>query len=179
MIYLMMIDSQEDRNKFIIIYEKYCDAMIKYANHILKDVHLSEDVVHESFVKIAKHINKIGDVDTKETKNFIMIITRNTALDEYRKRIKNWENVIFMDEEKYADLLVSKDSVDTEPENELVHIIKNMDSKYSDLFLLKYVNKLSNKEIASVLKISEEAIRQRLSRGRNIIEKQLEGMREQ
>ena len=179
MIYLMMIESQEDKHKFEILYEKYVKLMLKYANEILKDVHLAEDAVHESFVKIARSIDKIGEVDAKETKNFVMVITRHTTFDIYRKRSKNWENVISMDKEENAELLVVESNVDTEPENAVLHIIKNMDKTYSNVFLLKYVNGLDNKEIAKILKVSEEAIRKRLSRGKDIIENALEGMREQ
>lgn len=179
MIYLMMIESQEDKHKFEILYEKYVNLMLKYANEILKDIHLAEDAVHESFVKIARSIEKIGDVDAKETKNFVMVVTRHTTLDVYRKRSKNWENEFSIDKKENEELLVVKSKVDTEPENEVLHIIRNMDKTYSDVFLLKYVNRLGNKEIAKVLKVSEEAIRKRLSRGKDIIENALEGMREQ
>ena len=175
----MMIESQEDKHKFEILYEKYVNLMLKYANEILKDIHLAEDAVHESFVKIARSIEKIGDVDAKETKNFVMVVTRHTTLDVYRKRSKNWENEISIDKKENEELLVVKSNVDTEPENEVLHIIRNMDKTYSDVFLLKYVNGLGNKEIAKVLKVSEEAIRKRLSRGKDIIENALEGMREQ
>ena len=108
-----------------------------------------------------------------------MVVTRHTTFDIYRKRSKNWENVISMDKEENAELLVVKSNVDTEPENAVLHIIKNMDKTYSNVFLLKYVNGLDNKEIAKILKVSEEAIRKRLSRGKDIIENALEGMREQ
>ena len=43
MIYLLMIDSGEDRRKFVILYETYRHFMMKIALDILKDAYLAED----------------------------------------------------------------------------------------------------------------------------------------
>lgn len=180
MIYLMMIDSEEDRNKFEFLYEKYRKLMFAEAKGVLKDDYLAEDIVHDSFVKIAKNICNIGEADTKETKNFIMVITRNTALDAYRKRAKSIKQEISVDENEDSDIFISNEGKDLSDvvctENPVLRIIRELPEKYKEVFLLKYVNGYENKEIADVLNISEEAVRQRISRGRNIIESKLEGV---
>ena len=53
-IYLMMLDTEEEKSKFEKIYFKYRQLMFQVANGILKDECLSEDAVHESFIKIMK-----------------------------------------------------------------------------------------------------------------------------
>lgn len=58
MIYLMMIDAEEDKQKFAILYETYRHLMMKVALNVLKDTFLAEDAVHESFIKIAKNMEK-------------------------------------------------------------------------------------------------------------------------
>ena len=47
MIYLMMIDAEEDKQKFAILYETYRHLMMKVALNVLKDTFLAEDAVHE------------------------------------------------------------------------------------------------------------------------------------
>ena len=42
--------------------------------------------------------------------------------------------------------------------------------------MLKYVNGLANKDIAGLLNISEETVRQRISRGKKMLEEKLEDM---
>ena len=42
MIYLLMIDSGEDRRKFVILYETYRHFMMKIALDILKDAYLAK-----------------------------------------------------------------------------------------------------------------------------------------
>ena len=58
MIYLMMIDAEEDKQKFAILYETYRHLMMKVALNVLKDTFLAEDAVHEAFIKIAKNMGK-------------------------------------------------------------------------------------------------------------------------
>lgn len=180
MIYLMMIDSKEDRSKFEILYEKYRKLMFVEAKGILKDNYLAEDAVHNSFINIAKNMSKVGDVESTETKNFIMIITKNVFLDMYRKRARSLNQEISVDEDEEKDILISSKEMDLcdilSEENSLMNIIRNLPDKYRDVFLLKYVSEYDNKKIAKILNISEEAVRQRISRGRSIIEKKLEGI---
>ena len=51
MIYLMMIDAEEDKQEFAILYETYRHLMMKVALNVLKDTFLAEDAVHEAFIK--------------------------------------------------------------------------------------------------------------------------------
>ena len=64
----MIIDEEDDRRKFVVLYEKYRCLMMTVASSILIDNYLSEDAVHEAFIKVAKNIDKFGDVDSIETK---------------------------------------------------------------------------------------------------------------
>lgn len=180
MIYLMMIDSEEDRSKFEILYKKYRKLMFVEAKGILKDNYLAEDAVHNSFIKIAKNISDIGEAEAKETKNFIMVITRNVSLDMYRKRARSLNQEISVEENEEAEIFITNEEKDlsdvVSEESPLLKIIRNLPTKYRDVFLLKYINEYDNKKIAKILNVSEEVVRQRISRGRNIIEKKLEGI---
>lgn len=176
----MMIDTEEDKSKFEVLYEKYKNLMYAKAKEILKDTYLAEDAVNEAFMKIADNIDKIGEADSKETKNYIMVINKNTALDVYRKRKRDTRlEMPGFDEEKEDAYIINegKDLSDILcTENQVLKVIRELPEKYKEVFLLKYVNNLGNAQIAKSLNISEEAVRQRISRGRNIIEKKLEGI---
>ena len=60
MIILMMVDAPEEKRKFVILYEKYCCLRLKIAVDILNDKQLAEDAVQEAFVRVAKHMENIG-----------------------------------------------------------------------------------------------------------------------
>jgi len=55
-------------------------------------------------------------------------------------------------------------------DNNILNVLKNLPDKYRDVFLLKYSVGLGNKEIARMLGISEENVRQRLVRGKAIVQ---------
>ena len=96
LIYLAMIDNEEDKSKFEQIYNTYKQTMFYAANRILKDEYMSEDAVHLAFLRIINHLDKIVDINSHKTKGFIVIIVENIAIDIYRKRKR--ENNISYDE---------------------------------------------------------------------------------
>lgn len=85
LIYLSMIDSLEGKQKFEVIYIKYRQLMFYVANKILMDAKDSEDVVHDSFLKVIEIIDKIIDPESPQTRALIVTITENKAIDLYRK----------------------------------------------------------------------------------------------
>ena len=61
LIYLQLIETEEDRSKFETIYLSYRDLMYHAAFGILRNVEDAEDAVHHAFVKIAEHMEKVGE----------------------------------------------------------------------------------------------------------------------
>ena len=162
LIYLSMIESGEDKRKFEKLYKEYRQIMFYIANRILRDEYLSEDVVHQSFIRIMKNLDKIGEVESRKTKAFVIVVVENIAIDFYRKRSK--ENRVSFDEvEIYISDVIEEDNL------VLSHIeeaILKLPINYSSVLRLKYSQGYSNKEIADILSISEANVRQRISRGK-------------
>lgn len=72
LLYLSLIETEEDKIKFEDIFNSYKKTMYYVANSILKDEHYSHDAVQNSFLKIIKNIDKIEDVKSNKTKGFIV-----------------------------------------------------------------------------------------------------------
>lgn len=176
LMYLQVIDTPQEKRKFVILYEKYRHLMMKVANDILKDCYWAEDAVHESFIKVAHHMEKIGEPDSVETKRYLIIVTKNTAIDIYRKRSKQMSNEIFVET---LDENIEVSGAGTDVENRVLEILKKLPDKYKDVFLLKYSNYMENYEIAEVLGITEENVRKRISRGKMMIQKALDCLKEE
>ena len=88
LIYLSLLDTQEDISKFELIYNTYKKQMYYTANNILKDNYLAEDAVHNAFLRIIDNLEKIDDVNSHNTKGLIVIIVKNVSIDIYRKNKK-------------------------------------------------------------------------------------------
>ena len=139
--------------------------MMKVALNVLKDTFLAEDAVHESFIKIAKNMEKIREIDATVTKRYLLTITKNATIDIYRKRNHQFQREIYVDELEECNVPVTY--------AEILDILRCLPVKYRDVFLLKYSGNMDNDEIAKVLNITEGTIRQRLSRGKIMIQEAL------
>ena len=140
--------NSENKRKIEKLYEKYNRLMYVVVYNILKNHEDSEDVVIESWEKIIRHLDKIGEIDCQETKSFIVIITERTAIDFYRKRKKRDNTRVLTDEYEMSPYFVTKDKA---LDNiELHQIMENIPKKYSEVLILYYVNGFSGKEIADL-----------------------------
>ena len=88
--------------------------MFYVANRILKDEYLSEDVVHQAFLRIIDNLSKIDKIDCHKTKGFIVVIVENIAIDFYRKRkrensISFDEVEIYIEDVKNSDIFILND----------------------------------------------------------------------
>ncbi len=174
MMILMMIDTPEDKRKFVVLYDKYRHLMRKTALDVLHDPYLAEDATHNAFVSLACNMNKVDESEDIPTKLYLVACARNAAIDLYRKRSSQMKSETMLDE------VVEKDSyaiyMESDLENGVLDILKNLPLKYRDVFMLKYVNHMENREIAEVCGILEGTVRQRLARGKVIIEQKIREM---
>lgn len=162
LIYLSMIETEENKSKFEQIYNKYKQIMFFVANRVLRDEYLSEDAVHQAFIRVIDNLDKIDKIDCHKTKGFIVIIVENIAIDFYRKR-KRENNISFDEVEFYIrDIKTESDFIINDVEEAILKLPIN----YSVVLRLKYSQGYSNKEISKILKISEGNVRRRISRGK-------------
>ena len=73
LIYMSMIETNEDKGLFEGLYLKYRKHMKYIAMQILGDEYLAEDAVHNAFLKIISHLEKFHKIDYQETKNLIVV----------------------------------------------------------------------------------------------------------
>ena len=172
MIILMMVDAPEEKRKFVILYEKYCCLMLQIAMDILNDNQLAEDAVQEAFVRVAKHMENIGQPEETATKRYLITIAKHAAIDIYRKRNRLRSREIYMDELPKGQEPLAY--MAPEEEYGVLDILTNMPPKYRDIFLLKYSAHLENAEIAEICGLREGTVRQRLARGKRLIENELQ-----
>lgn len=147
MLFLLMIDTPEEKRKFVILYEKYRYLMQKVATDVLHDSFLAEDAVHNAFVSVAYNLDKLDEFEDVPTKLYLVACARNAALDLYRKRGSQVKKEILLEEAMEKGGYVTY--IESDLENGILDILKNLPLKYRDVFMLKYVNHMENREIYS------------------------------
>ncbi len=149
--YLSLIDTDEEKSKFEIVYLKHRKVMMLEALKYL-DEKLAEDAVHTAFVKIADNIKKVGDPVDVKTRNFAVIITRNTALDMVRKlgrETELLENLAESEQTHFTDSPLEK-----------------LPKTYRDVLVMHYQYGYSVPEIAKLLGLSRDAVYKRIERAK-------------
>lgn len=170
-LYLTLIDSESDKQRFVLLYEKYQKLMFYVAKKILDDDYMAEDAVQEAFLRIAKNFSKINQIDCPQTRKFVVIITRNTSINLTKQRFD------FDDLNQFDDVELSKedDSLFSYIEHSVIkQCILNLPEQYRDVLYLYHLYGFSFKEISSLLGITTETAKKRAQRARSILRVNLE-----
>lgn len=85
---MSLIDNDDDRAKFEILYSEYRKRMVYIAYSVLRNSEDAEDAVHDTFIKIARNMNSIGDPKSNETLSYVLKATKNTAINLSKKNVK-------------------------------------------------------------------------------------------
>ena len=164
---LDLIDDQEDRNKFDVLMNKYWKDAWYVANRVLNDKHLAEDIVQDTFEIVARKIKTINTDIPRKTKSYITTIAEHLAYDKLEERnntiIFSVEDII---EDNYSiSIDIESLLMDSSRRDDVLSAARSLDKFYSTPLLL-YFDNLPHKEIAEILKISENAARQRVHRAK-------------
>ena len=154
--YLSLIETDEEKSKFEIVYIKHRKVMMLEAKKYL-DEKLAEDAVHTAFVKIADNVKKIDDPADIKTRNFVVIITRNTALDMLKKLGRETE--------------LSENLVETEQTHLTDSPLEKLSKPYRDVLILHYQYGYTIPETAKLLGLSRDATYKRIERAKQELTK--------
>ena len=162
LIYLTMIEAEEDRHRFLSLYRRYKKLMLYIAHDILHDPHDAEDAVHEAFLRLAEMIEKIHEIDCPETRSLIVMITKSKAIDLYRKK------------KRRAGTVPLEEGV--ERGDGVARAIAALPRRERDVLLLKYDQGYGNSEIGKLLGLRPDHISQIAHRAKEHLRKNLEEM---
>ena len=159
----MHILSEQEFNKK---YELYSQELMNISYGYTKNRDDSLDIIQNVFTKLVNNSKQFNNLN--EEKYWLIRVTINECKDFLRK--KSRRPIV------NADLVNS--FVKTDSEDEQLHyvadVVKTLPEKYRVVLILFYWDSLSIKEIASVLKVSEDAVKKRLERARNLIKQEME-----
>lgn len=177
LLYLSMLDTQTEKEKFTEIYEQYQHFCWYVANGILNDPHLAEDAVQETFLALTRHLDRVEHVDSPRTRKFLMTIAKSKAIDLLRK--EKGEKTLLAEEPEQDMKDGQQDLLDSyitrENYNRLIACILELDEIYRVVFEYKYLHQLSDKEIGDLLEISPKAVNVRYYRARRKLQEMIQG----
>jgi RNA polymerase sigma-70 factor (ECF subfamily) len=157
-----------DRRYQEILYRKYADEMYNVALIYCDTEDEACDVLQESFIKIFRKLDTYKFESSLGS--WIRRIIINTALDHYRKRKRESENVqnYIQTQELDIDNIISEINA-----GDLLSLIKKLPQRASMILKLYAIEGYAHKEIADMLDISEGTSKSQLSRARMLLKNML------
>lgn len=147
-----------DKEAFSIIYQKYGKQIFRFIYWRVSDKHLSEDILQDVFLK-AWHGIKSYKERNLPIRAWLYKIARNAIIDHYR--VKKPE---FSLEESTIDLIYSgTDSLrevsvklEIERARKAINLLPEIQK---EVIILRFIEELTNKEVAGIIKKSETSVR--------------------
>ncbi len=160
-LYLQMLDTQEEKIRFEQIYQMYRGLMYHVADNILHNRQDAEDAVHNAFLRIIKHFSKFRNTPSTDHAPQIVVIVKNEAISILRKKqntipLEDWDGCAETSEAA-ADYHALVDSFTRLPQT------------YRAAMEMKLLLGYSDGEIAVKLGLSKTAVSTRISRGRRLL----------
>ena len=163
--YMMLLESDPDRERFARLYRANIKRMERLAAKLLGPGPRAEDAVHDSFLKLIHHYEELRDRPDERVAAWLMVVVKNAATDMLRREGREtdlesafWEPSVPADQGEFQAL---------------VTIIRQMPEDYRRVLELRFVAEWSLAEIAQAMNLTESAVKTRVFRGRKMLMEQL------
>ena len=168
--YLRFLDG--DKNGFVELVTDYKDGLTLFVNTIIRDIHISEEVANEVFLKL--YVKKPKYKSSYSFKTWLYTIGKNTAINYVKKfrRIdySSIEDCCYISDEKD----VESDYIKGE-QNLIIHqTLKTLKTDYAQVLYLIFFEELSNEEAAKVMDKTKKQISDLIYNAKKALKSELE-----
>lgn len=131
------------------IYEDNKPSLSKYVHSILKDEHMTNDIIQELYVRLARQ-----DVDKVKSHciQWLFTVSRNLSIKVYNKRKRFVELDEQLDSRFTEDILPFDKMQEEEKVKQLKNIISKLSDRHKKVVKYRYFNDYSYEQIAKKLK---------------------------
>ncbi len=164
-----LYNSSFETHYFDMLYDRYGKKVFGKCISLLKDQALAEDATQEIFMKILLNISKFKG--TSKFSTWVYSISYNFCIDQIRKqkkiRVVADETAL---EGEYEDEITDKEMLEIKFE-QLEVIMEKAEGKDKAILMMKYIDNMSIKDIATVLSRSESAVKMSILRAKHRLKK--------
>ena len=172
----MAIENDDNRELMIDLYDTYYSLMYEKAKYIVKDAFVAEDMVQETLAKLIDSIGITRKIECCVLPAYLVICIKRTCIDYLRReKVREEHSAASMDDEQYH-FENADDTTDVEAEvlkkldvDELKSIFLSIPEKLQNVLEYKYVLDLPDEDIAGLIGVSKNSVRQYLTRARRAV----------
>lgn len=156
---------------FVRAYEKYSDDLFRYCFYRVYDRERAKDLVQDTFIKTWQYLVEGNSIENLRA--FLYRVAHNSIVDFSRK--KREASLDQMKEKGFEGRVdVREKYLQSADAAHILNIVQQLDEKYREVILLRYVNGLSVKEISRMVHESQANVYVRIHRGLKSIKKILQ-----
>src|SRR6266571_2962456 len=164
-----------NRDAFGRIVARYQSLLCSLAYSATGSLSQSEDLAQETFVTAWKQLADLREPE--KLRSWLCRISRNLTYDALRRQgrepIHKAESLEEIEESPASIPLPSECTINREEEAILWRLIERIPESYREPLVLFYREHQSIENVAAALDLSEDAVKQRLSRGRKLLHEQV------
>ena len=174
---LLKLLSKGDMSAYVEIYSTYYDSLLNYADRLLNDLDTAKDVVQQIYYKIWEKRDSLNIAISIKAYLIKSVYYESLNTLAHKKNIQKYE------QEQLADFYLS--TIIQSPEAEIAlwqsdieqaiqKAISILPEKCREVFVLRKIDGLKNKEIAKSLNISQKTVERHISIALNKLRKELD-----
>jgi RNA polymerase sigma factor (sigma-70 family) len=165
-----------DRDAFSRIVARYQTLICSLAYSRIGNLGQSEDIAQETFITAWKHLRLLRE--PAKLRAWLCGIVRNrihkNLRREGREPAHNAESLEIVHDSPASEALPSEEAVSREEEAILWRSLERIPETYREPLILFYREHQSIEAVAEELELSEDAVKQRLSRGRKLLQEEVQ-----
>lgn len=171
------VTKNHDPEAFASLYDLFVGRIYRFIFFKVNRKEEAEDLVSEVFLKTWQYLTEKTEKDIKSFSGLIYQIARNSLVDWYRAKANRAEFSLEAapdveelpgEDKMVANLMVAEDA------KVLLKQVRQLKQEYQEVVLLRYIEELSIKEIAQIVKKSPINVRVTLHRATNILKKTMQ-----
>ncbi len=173
---IMTIENDDDRGFVSALYAQFEKNLYLTASKVLIDKSFAEDCVHDTIRAVIENLGKFKGFTEINQIKYMMICCRNAAINKYNRKGKYGKLISKEEKEEQSNIEIADVNTDVcrvvvleETKRILRSYVEMLDDKYKDIITMKIDCELDNKEIAKTLHISENLVRQRYKRAKELL----------
>ena len=161
-----------DDNGLIELIDEYHEGITLYLNSIVNNMSLAEDIMQDTFVKLA--IKKPVFRGKSSFKTWLFTIARNCAIDHIRK-IQKISDLSLDEQVNISDVTdTEKEFFKEEQKAELYKAMKQLNPDYYQVLYLMYFEDLDTSDIAKIMHKAKRQVSDLIFRARKSLKTELE-----
>jgi len=152
------------------IWQDYSRQLKQYIYHEVKDDKLTEDLLHDVFVRVSEKVNTVEDA--QKISSWLYRVTSNVVIDYFRKNPAD-KFVEYQDDFVHESEINRSDEARRELSKCLIPMINELPGNYRKAIYLSEIEGLTQHKVADLMGLSVSGAKSKIQRGRKKVKAML------